>query len=312
MSGDGGIRADTALSDEAIDWVVRLNSGSATASDRVAFAEWRGRSDAHEAAAAEAEAIWHGVGLAGEERQKATRRRHTRRAVLGTLLVGGAGLAAYGSGVMSPGFFADNRTGTGERRDVALDDGSVVRMNAETAFSTDFRSDRRHIVLHRGQAVFEVVHDPARPFVVEADGGRTRAIGTAFDVDIRTDAVVVTVIEGVVGVSGGGETEYDVTAAANQAVRYGGEGVDLPVAVDVDTATAWRRGKLIFDNRPLGEVVTELDRQLDGRIVIASSRLARLKVTGVFDLDRPQAVLDSIGRSLPVRITRLPYLTLLR
>ena len=313
MSSRDHVEADTALSDEAIDWVVRLNSGTATVADHEAFTEWRARSAAHEASAAEAEAIWHGVGLAGVERQKATRRRHTRRAVLGALIVGGAGLSAHRAGLMGAAFFADHQTGTGERRDVTLDDGSVVRMNAETAFSTDFGPEARNLVLHRGQAIFEVAHDAARPFIVEAAGGLTRAIGTVFDIDIRSDDdVVVTVIEGVVGVSASAGIGIAVTASADQSLRYGGAGVEAPVTVNADTMTAWRRGKLIFDNRPLGEVVTELDRQLDGRIVVANRRLARLKVTGVFDLEKPQSVLDAIGRSLPVRVTRLPYLTLLR
>ena len=310
-------KADIRLSDEAIDWLVRLNSGSAGEDDRAAFALWRAQSDAHEAAAAEAETIWHGIGIAGDE-QRATerrtaRRRQTRRAVLGGGLVAAGGWAALRSGLIGPGLFADHVTGTAERRTVTLADGSLVRMNAETALSVDLGPAERRLVLYRGQAIFEVAHDAARPFFVEAAGGRTRAIGTAFDIDIRPDGVVVTVLEGVVGISSSDDPAETVTASANHRVRYaGGRAAGVPVPVDADTATAWRRGKLIFDSRPLGEVVTEIDRQLDGRIVIANRHLASLEVTGVFDLDNPQAVLDAIDRSLPVEVIRLPLVTLLR
>ena len=314
MTGDEDVpeHTDTRLSDEAIDWLVRLNSGKADRADHAGFALWRAQSDAHEHAAAEAEALWYGIGRAGDER-RATERRHTRRAVLGLGLVATGGLAVYPAGLIGPGLFADHVTGAGETRVVDLADGSRVRMNAASALSLDFRDDLRRLTLHYGQAIFEVAHDPGRPFIVEASGGRTRAIGTAFDIDIRPASVVVTVLEGVVGVSRDGDPAEAVEASANHRVRYGeGQGVGDPVPVDADTATAWRRGKLIFNNRPLGEVVTEIDRQIGGRIVIANRRLAKLEVTGVFDLKNPQSVLDAISRSLPVRVVRLPLLTVLR
>ncbi|MAY60780.1 MAG: iron dicitrate transport regulator FecR [Rhizobiales bacterium] len=315
MTGDEQTpdHADERLSDEAIDWLVRLNSGKADRADHAGFALWRAQSDAHERAAAEAEALWYGIGRAGDERRATARRRHTRRAVLGAGLVATGGLAAYQAGLIREGLFADHVTGTGETRVIDLADGSRVRMNAASALSLDLGPDLRRLELHYGQAIFEVAHDPDRPFIVEAGGGRTRAIGTAFDIDVRPDSVVVTVLEGVVGVSRSGDRAEGVTASANHHVRYGeGEGIGAAVPVDADTATAWRRGKLIFNNRPLGEVVTELDRQIGGRIVIANRRLANLEVTGVFDLENPQSVLDAISRSLPVKVVRLPLLTVLR
>lgn len=315
MTGDEQTpnHADDRLSDEAIDWLVRLNSGKAERADHAGFALWRAQSDAHEHAAAEAEALWHGIGRAGNERRATARRRHTRRAILGAGLVATGGLAAYRTGLIGPALFADHITGAGETRVIDLADGSRVRMNAASALSLDFAPAERRLTLHRGQAIFEVAHDPDRPFIVAAAGGCTRAIGTAFDIDIRPDSVVVTVLEGVVGVSRSGDQADGVTASANHHVRYGdGEGIGVPVPVDADTATAWRRGKLIFNNRPLGEVVTEIDRQIGGRIVIANRRLANLEVTGVFDLENPQFVLDAISRSLPVKVVRLPLLTILR
>lgn len=310
-------KADIRLSDEAIDWLVRLNSGSATDEDHAAFQSWRSRSDAHEKAAIEAETIWHGVGMAGEEQRatekRETRRRHTRRAVLGGGLVALGGLAAHQSGLIGPGMFADHVTGTGERKRITLADGSIVQMNAETALSVDFDAAERRLALHYGQAIFEVAHDPARPFIVEAAGGHARAIGTAFDVNNTRDDVAVTVIEGVVEVTAQGASTQPVKAQADQRVRYGATGAP-PVAenVDADVETAWRRGKLIFDHRTLRQVVEEIDRQYRGRIVIASRRSAELEVTGVFDLDDPEAVLSAIEASLPVRVVRLPLVTLLR
>lgn len=309
--------ADIQLSDEAIDWLVRLNSGSASEEDHTAFDAWRAQSDAHESAAVEAEMIWYGVGMAGDEQRaserQVVRRRLTRRAVLGGGVIAAGGLAAHQTGLIGPGLFADHVTGTGERREVALADGSVVRMNAETAVSVDLGEAERRLTLHRGQAIFEVAHDAARPFIVEAKGGQTRAVGTAFDIDVRHDEVVVTVIEGVVDVASSGAPTEVARAQADQHIRYGAAGAPSAAQnVNADVETAWRRGKLIFDRKPLSDVVGEIDRQYRGRIVIANRRTAELEVTGVFDLDNPDAVLAAIEISLPVRIVRLPLVTLLR
>lgn len=300
------------LSDEAIDWLVRLHSGTETEEDHEAFALWRAQSEAHERAAAEAETIWYCIGPA-DERRRVSQRSKTRRAVLGGGLVAIGAIAAMRTGLIYPGLFFDHVTETGERRAVTLADGSILRMNAETAVSVNLGDTERQVILHRGQAIFEVAHDARRPFIVEASGGRTQAIGTAFDVCIRSDGVAVTVLEGVVKVFASNRPSEFAIASANQRVRYAaGDLAGMPESVNADAVTAWRRGKLIFDRRPLVEVVSEVDRQLDGRIVIVNPELAGLRVTGVFDLENPRAVMDAIASSLPVQVIRLPRITILR
>jgi transmembrane sensor len=309
-------RADIALSDEAIEWLVRLNSGRATQEDHAAFGEWRVRSSEHELAAREAESIWYGIGIVGDqvrsEDKKKQRAGLTRRTVLG---IGGlilVGAAAQRSALLGPRLFADYTTGVGEQRIVTLPDGSSVFLNAGSALSVDFTDGKRSLWLPEGQAIFTVAHDPGRPFVVEARSGRTRAVGTVFDVDIRPDEVVVTVVEGKVEITTKAVPEKAVVANADERVRYA-SGAPLDAeAIDSDIETAWRRGKLIFDRRPLGDVLAEIVRYRGGHIVIANDRLRSLAVTGVFDLSDPDAILRTIEETLPVRITRLPLVTIIR
>lgn len=307
---------DVALSDEAIDWLVALNSGRATDQDRASFAEWRTRSAAHELAAQEAEAVWQGVGIAGDRarmsERKAPRAKLTRRAVLGGGVLVAGGWALGQSGALNFRSFADHATGTGERRTVILPDGSSVLLNASTALSVDFGESERALRLLAGEATFNVSRDAARPFVVEAGGGRTRAVGTAFNIDIRPGETVVTVLEGVVEVTSAASTTDAVVVRADQRVRYAASGRPSGLhAVDADMETAWRRGKLIFNRRPLGDVVAEIERYRDGTIVIAGIGLRTLEVTGVFDLDDPEAILTTIEETLPVRVRRLPFVTVL-
>lgn len=315
MNPDGKQRdVDTALSDEAIDWLVKLNSGRATQDDRAAFAAWRRQSEDHELAAKEAETVWHGVGIAGNRVRQAERKaKLSRRAVLGGAVLLAGGVALERSGLIGPHLLADHITGIAEQRTIMFADGSSAFLNAGTALSVVFSAEERRLRLFNGQAVFTVAHDATRPFVVEAGDGRTRAIGTVFDIDIRPREVVVTVLEGVVDIATDAEPLDAMIAEEDQRVRYSASGrPSVPEMVDSDVETAWRRGKLIFNRRPLGDVVAELERYRRGQIVIASDHLRTLEVTGVFDLAEPEAVLRTIEITFPVRVTRLPLVTIIR
>jgi len=296
------------LSDEALEWIVRLNSGRADEGDRQDFAAWRSRDVEHELAAQEAETLWHNLGAAGTKVRKGV----SRRAVLGAGIAAMSGAALYGSGILGPRLFAEHVTGVAERRSIDLPDGSTAFLNVGSALSVDFSDASRALRLHQGQATFTVAHDVVRPFVVEAEGGRTRAIGTVFDVDIRPREVAVTVLEGTVGVTNGKAADA-VVAKLNHRVTYSA-GMPPSDAEPVDAAseTAWRRGKLIFNGRQLGDVVAEIERYRRGSIVIVGNGLRALPVTGVFDLAEPDTVLDVVAETLPVQVTHLPFVTIIR
>ncbi|MGJ4856713.1 FecR domain-containing protein [Labrys sp. KB_33_2] len=303
-------QADLALSDAAIDWLVKLHSGRAGKADHEAFAAWRKQSSEHELAAREAETIWHGIGIAGKKVQRSARAKLTRRAVLGGVAIGG--LAVAGSSLLRPHLFAEHSTGAGERSTITLPDGSTALLNGDSALDVAFDAGQRRLQLLNGQALFQVMPDAGRPFIVTANGGQARAVGTVFDVDIRSHEVVVTVVEGRVDVMAGTRPGSGVLAAADQRVRYGADRQPSPAEpVDAESETAWRRGKLIFNRRPLGDVVVEIERQRRGRIMIASARLQSLEVTGVFDLADPESILSTIEATLPVKVTRLPFVTIL-
>ncbi|ARP98486.1 FecR family protein [Pseudorhodoplanes sinuspersici] len=307
--------ADLALSDAAIDWVVKLHSGAATPADHAAFAAWRAQSDEHALAAREAEAIWQGVGSAGDKARQLhrseKRAKLTRRAMLGGSAIV-AGAALFQSGMIGPRLFADYTTGIGERRSVPLPDGSTVLLNASSALSVNFSEQERRLKLLEGQATFTVAHDAARPFSVSAASGETRAIGTVFDVDVRRAEVVVTVLEGVVATSTDLARGSPVRVSANQRIQYTSRSAPSAVqTIDADAETAWRRGKLIVNRKPLAEVITDIERYRRGQVVIVGQTLRSLEVTGVFDLSDPESVLQTIAETLPVRVVRLPLVTVI-
>lgn len=305
---------DTLLSDEAIEWLVRLSSGRASDADHSAFVLWRQQSTDHEYAAQEAEALWQGIGIAGKQVRRAERKATiTRRAMMGGTMMLAGGVVLERTGLIGSHLFADHVTGIGQQKTIELADGSSAFLNADTALSVDYRRESRLLQLFRGQATFRVARDAARPFIVEAGGGRTQAIGTAFDVRYQSRDVVVTVLSGVVNVSTDAAPLDMVRAEVDQSVHYTPSGrPSAPEAVDAYMETAWQRGKLIFNRRKLGDVVAEIERYRSGTIVITSEELRELEVTGAFDLNEPEAMLDTIENTLPVRITRLPLVTIIR
>jgi len=209
------------------------------------------------------------------------------------------------------GWLADEATGIGETRMVALADGSRVAMDAATSFDIAFTDGERRIRVRGGQVYVEVAPDAARPFTVEAGEGEVRALGTAFNVRTEGGRTEVSVTEHAVRVTYKAAASVDL--GEGEGVGYGEDtGLGTPRAVDADEATAWRRGEIQFDNRPLGAVAAEMRRYRRGAVVFTDDALKRLPVTGLFSTRDTDTFFAALERTLPVRVTRLPYLTLIQ
>lgn len=87
-----------------------------------------------------------------------------------------------------------------ERRQVMLNDGTVVQLEPETKLRVSFEDRNRYVALERGRALFRVARDAQRPFWVSSDHTTVRAVGTAFGVERGNRGVIVTVAEGKVAV----------------------------------------------------------------------------------------------------------------
>ena len=310
------------VKDEAAAWFVRLRDEAAGDDDRAAFEAWRAADPAHAQAYREMEGLWSGLDRierhrrvrSGSRRARTRtdgpnvpgRRRVLRRLAAASIAVA-AGLGAYS--LTPPGFLADHRTGPGEQGKIELADGSIAYLNTASALSVDFTADRRRIELHDGEAYFEVARDSARPFVVETDFGRIEALGTAFSVRSTGGTAAVIVTESKVAVSGA--TGDKAILSAGQSIGISDAGLGGMAQVNANRALAWRRGRLIFDNRPLGEVLAELERYRAGRIVILDGAVAALPVTGSFAIADTDSTLETIERILPVRLRRLSDLLVL-
>jgi transmembrane sensor len=300
------------LTTQANAWVVRLTSGQATVEDARALREWCERSPKHASAYREAARLWKLAGqLPLRRRQRPWIKRIAGGAVAACLTIGVLGSMQIGLLPSGHELLADHHTGLGERRQIQLPDGSRVELDARTRLDVDFSNGQRGILLGDGAAIFHVQHDAKRPFVVSAQGGSVTALGTVFEVRHQRDGIQVTCSEGVVAVRQGDADENLVRAG--EQLHYGSSGTTAAAPVDSEHALAWRQGLLVFKNRPLQELVDELNRYRSGRILIADTEKARTPVSGVFHLQRPDEALHHIEKSLQLTAIHLPAgLTVLR
>ncbi|WP_420722932.1 FecR family protein [Hwanghaeella sp. LZ110] len=314
----------TAARDQALQWFVHLNSGGATESDHTAFGEWLRTDSANFEEFRHLECVWSDLDHIPDSRSHNSKVTQygfwtTRRAAL----FGGAGLA-LSTALLTVGIerqqiesllLGDFRTGTGERRDVSLSDGSEAMLDAGTSIALDFTPAQRQIRLISGRAAFTVVHDPARPFLVSCNGATIRALGTKFVVHRRRSGIVVAVTENAVEVS----ISEPANAARGMAVVSAGQRITVGEHIlgDVkrsedDSETAWQRNRMVFRDCPLGDVVADLNRYRKGRIVILDDDLNNLRVDGSFNLENPDSAFRAIVMTLPVTEIRLTeYLVLL-
>jgi transmembrane sensor len=294
------------LTEEALSWLVRLHSGEETVDDWNAYHDWKLLDAAHAGAARRAEEMWSRLGPALIN--KRTTRNSSGAAALALFLLGAV---AFSGALGTPAsWLADEATGIGERRTVVLADGSSVTLDSATALDVAFSADERRIVLRDGQIYLTVTPDSRRAFVVEAEGGTVRALGTAFNVRLEDDGARVAVTEHAVRVRYGAAQSVDVRQG--QGVGYApSRGLGVPGKVNTAAITAWTHGEIVFDNQPLGAVVREISRYQRGTVIFTDDALKDLTITGVFATDDTDAFYAALERTLPVSVRRLPYVTLI-
>lgn len=305
---------DSTLSDQAVNWLVRLDAHDMTAEERRAFEAWRRQSPAHRHAFAEIENLWQDFDRLAEgegSKQKAAG-RNRQRWVPAVAMAAVVCLMVWTTDVLTI-ISADYHTGIGEHRIISLEDGSTVHLNTDSALTVDMSSESRRMTLLKGEALFVVAPDADRPFQAIADEGISTALGTEFMVRHRTDKVSVTVLESRVAVTHSQADSAAVTLSPGQKVVYSTTAALGKVeTADLRAATAWRRGKIIFEDLPLGEVIAELNRYHSGHILIIDPRIRSLHVNGVFDVADTAWVVEALESSLPLRSTWLTdYLILL-
>lgn len=311
------------IAEVALGWFVLLRSGQATGDDLRRCRAWLEACDAHRVEFEACSRLWDELDQVRpwlhEELEEAVSQGPPRlqssgvrwyatlwpsavMAVLLAVVVGGGWWLSTGYGV------AEYRTAKGERRTVVLSDGSTMTLNTGTVVATEWSLLKRAVVLREGEALFTVSHGGLRPFEVVAEGRIIRDVGTRFVIRRDVRQVTVTVVEGTVEVqqsNDGAARPSWLPLLAGEQVSYDPQGFLTAVhRVSLPEATAWMDGTLVFENRPLAEVIQEVGRYHRGDIRVLDAALGQLTVSGVFGVHDREGFLRALEQALPIVVTR--------
>jgi len=341
MSEERKIPNEAAL-EAAAEWLVRLQGEDATGDDWLAFEAWLAASPTHAEAYDQVEQLSLELDAEAPALREAllapdpapppfarpplvseSRRRRDPRG--GGLLTRRGWMAATG-GAIAAGLAAaivltpqpDSsawlkqpmvyEAPVGQTRNLSLADGTQVQLNAGSRIAVHIDRTTRRVQMADAEAVFDVAHDPQRPFLIRVGDQQVRVVGTQFNLRQRDGRMVLTVRRGVVEVRPFADDRATPTrvTVGQQLVHLEGSGGSFIRAVDTDAAFGWTTGRLIYRDAPLDEVAADLQRRYARPVRVADAQTGRIRFSGVLTLDDEADVLRRLTAFTPVDAHRTP------
>jgi transmembrane sensor len=317
---------------EASAWYVRLLDDERSTDDQAAFEAWLAADEKNPAAFEDAMQVWRAMDetslspdLINLRRdalhsfRRANRlkwahglshRRWLADAIAACTLFGLVATSLWWA--LAPKIY---ETGLGERRVVALTDGSKVLLDAQTKLEVRYHGDRRDLKLDYGRAKFDVAKDPLRPFAVSAADKVVVATGTEFSVELLRRDVHVVLYEGHVAVlTTVAKTNHPSpvrlrreNAAADQFLTPGRELVTAIAATDAAVSPtnlthtlSWEAGRLVFVDEPLASAVEQVNRYSDDKLGVGDPRAGQVLINGVYNAGDTPAFVEGVVGVSPV------------
>ena len=316
---------------EAARWYARVHAPDCSDAERSACLAWRQLSTGHDQAFLQTEQVATRVteGLLTDPRLRAMAATALGNSALGKSLdlpveaeranvscwrVAAALVVSVGLGLLATVQLTKHHAGdsiasynntTNGQQQIALADGSIVHLDVGSRLTAKMDAAGRHVELLAGRAYFEVVHDSARPFSVDAGTVRTTDLGTRFQISLAPKLVSVTLAEGAVAISARAESsDWSETLMPGEQLKIStATGVKEKLNVDTTALTSWSHGRLIFKDSPLTEVLDELNRYAATKIRIGDNRLASIPIGGDFIAGgSSEQVVDALAALLPLRV----------
>ncbi|WP_454797839.1 FecR family protein [Novosphingobium lindaniclasticum] len=313
-----------ALAETARGWVARLASGEMDSAELDRFKQWRAAHPDHNRAFEHQRALWRALGRAsapapgGPQRPRRlpwSRREQARVPRRAWPRIAFAGVAALAAVLAFPELIlslqADHRSGIAVES-LTLPDGSAAVLDADSAIAVRFSDNERRVSVLKGDVWFDVRHGDARPFRVEALGGVTQDVGTAFEVRRERDSVFVSVTQGEVAVRSGTPASPLFLQAAQRA-RYerGGPALRLGDAATGDIAV-WRNGELLLDRVAVSDAIAAIGRYRRGPVLVIGSVEKAARISAAFRTDKPEEAIDAIAQMSGFDVYRLAGIAVLR
>jgi transmembrane sensor len=314
------------IEEVAMNWLLERDDGFAPG--RAAeFEAWRRRDARHATAVERLEQTWSRLEELASPAMTfpplpgaSSSPRISRRLLLWPALAAAAVLVlAFGWWRAGSGnLHAQYATTPGSVQRILLPDGTVVTLNGESAAEVNYAGDERRVRLGRGEAHFDVAHDPARPFLVTAGGITVRVVGTAFNVRVATAVVEVVVASGQVRVTapenglaqpGSGRTPTPLLEKGDRVVvpRTGHEALPAVTRLDPEqlrAALAWQQERLVFADTPLREVVDQFNRRNVVQVRFGDEQLGARLVGGTFAANNVEAFVSLLERGGDLTVER--------
>ncbi len=201
-----------------------------------------------------------------------------------------------------------------------MEDGSTIDLNRGAEVKVDYSAGRRRVRLVRGEANFTVAKNPIRPFTVNVNGVEVRAVGTAFNVNLRAKGVEVLVTEGQVQVSAPGHDGAKANSSTSLAVAIpileAGQRAMVslvePTAPTIENVPAheiarliaWKPRQLEFNDTPLAQVVAEFNASNSIKMAVDDPALALLPVGASLRSDNVDGFVRLLESSFGVKAER--------
>ena len=218
-----------------------------------------------------------------EHARGATQARFWRASLKAMFVIAVLALCGAGAMLLLPGPRGQTyATALGGHTVIKLTDGTRIELNTSTVMHADVTAKRRYVSIDRGEAYFDIVHDPKRPFIVEVAGHRITDLGTKFIVRKDAGRVELTLVEGRASIM-----STDSRVQAHSAILTRGEvavatadsiSIEEKSPVAMQKEMSWRRGLLVFENARLTDVAAELNRYNSEKLVIAGDAVGRLTI----------------------------------
>ena len=302
--GDEG-KAGAELREQAIDWLVALDCGTA---DEQAFSAWRDADPRHASAFAQVAATWRRTAdprlsvllnqpeEASLEPEPVAPRMVSRRAVA-TGAVAVLGVSGAGAFLAWPRR-AYAATAVGERRTIRLPDGSHAMLNTDTRVAWRFENGREFWI-EQGEAAL-LVGEAEKPFRVYSDPIDARLSGGKFILRVDPSGGQLLVLAGRAAAAYRGTLAETIRAGSALTVSDGAARVTAWSPEAMAAATAWEHGKIVFNGMALDRAVAEFNRYLSDKIVLEQADLARTRLGGEFQIDNPDGFLLALREGFDI------------
>lgn len=295
------------VAEQAVHWLVEMQEGPLDPRQQHAWQQWLGADVEHRRA-------WEHIQQVNQRlvslsapvvhaTLSAPRSAGRRRAIKALLLLAmaGAGGLALRNQPRLPPLMADYRSPIGQRRQMQLDDGTLLHLNTGTAVDVNFDAGQRLIRLLEGEILLTGAAD-TRPLRITTAQGLVTPGRARINVRQLGESTRVAAFDGRVDIRPRALQGYPLRLEAGRQTVFGEQQWNTPVALDANSG-AWVEGMLVAAHMRLVDFLDELGRYRRGQLN-CDPKVAELLLSGSYPLGDTEKILELLEVALPVRVRR--------